>query len=141
MTERDGRWYGRGTADNKGQHSVNLGALEAVLAVRGALGFNCKYLIEMGEESGSPGLEAICGSMRRSSRPMSSSAPTAASRARPTDDLPGRPCGISFEVAIEARKDFQHSGNWAGSWRIPASSSAMRSRRSWTGAAASSCRR
>ncbi len=35
MTERDGRWYGRGTADNKGQHAVNLAALEAVMAVRG----------------------------------------------------------------------------------------------------------
>ncbi len=55
MTERDGNWYGRGTADNKGQHSINIAAIEAVLAVRGALGFNLKYLIEMGEESGSRG--------------------------------------------------------------------------------------
>ena len=28
------RWYGRGTADNKGQHTINLTALEQVLAVR-----------------------------------------------------------------------------------------------------------
>ena len=27
LTERDGRWYGRGIADNKGQHSVNIEAL------------------------------------------------------------------------------------------------------------------
>ena len=32
LTERDGRWYGRGTVDNKGQHALNLSALEAVLA-------------------------------------------------------------------------------------------------------------
>jgi len=28
------RWYGRGTADNKGQHSINLCALEQVLRAR-----------------------------------------------------------------------------------------------------------
>lgn len=54
MSERNGRWYGRGTADNKGQHSVNMAALKAVLETRGRLGFNAKYLIEMGEERGSP---------------------------------------------------------------------------------------
>src|ERR1700692_2446294 len=31
------RIYGRGTADNKGQHSVNIAALAAVLQERGAL--------------------------------------------------------------------------------------------------------
>ncbi len=29
------RWYGRGTADNKGQHVLNLAALEQVIAARG----------------------------------------------------------------------------------------------------------
>ena len=53
LTERDGRWYGRGIADNKGQHSVNIEAMAMVLAERGRLGFNAKYLIEMGEETGS----------------------------------------------------------------------------------------
>ena len=37
LTERDGRWYGRGIADNKGQHSVNMQALANVLAERGRL--------------------------------------------------------------------------------------------------------
>ena len=54
------RWYGRGTADNKGQHSLNLAALAQVLAARGSLGFNVKVLLEMGEETGSPGLRALC---------------------------------------------------------------------------------
>ncbi|MBP0652351.1 M20/M25/M40 family metallo-hydrolase, partial [Mycobacterium tuberculosis] len=54
------RWYGRGTADNKGQHSINIAALAAVMAERGGtLGFNAKILIEMGEEAGSPGLRAL----------------------------------------------------------------------------------
>lgn len=60
LTPRDGRWYGRGIADNKGQHSVNMEAMRSVLATRGKLGFNAKYLIEMGEETGSPGLRELC---------------------------------------------------------------------------------
>src|SRR5215210_7829360 len=60
LTERDGRWYGRGVVDNKGQHAINIAALGAVLEARGRLGFNAKYLIEMGEEVGSPGLRELC---------------------------------------------------------------------------------
>jgi hypothetical protein len=59
-TEQD-RWYGRGTADNKGQHTINLAALEHVLAARGGrLGFNLKILIETSEETGSQGLGEFC---------------------------------------------------------------------------------
>jgi len=51
-TARDGdRLYGRGTADNKGQHTINMAALKAALAARGALGFNVKFMIETGEET------------------------------------------------------------------------------------------
>ena len=38
--------YGRGTADNKGQHSINIGALSAILKTRGNLGFNSKIIID-----------------------------------------------------------------------------------------------
>ena len=31
LTDRNGRWYGRGVADNKGQHQINMEALRAVL--------------------------------------------------------------------------------------------------------------
>ena len=58
------RIYGRGTADNKGQHSINIAALAATLAERGGagahLGFNTRILIEMGEEVGSVGLRELC---------------------------------------------------------------------------------
>ena len=54
LTEEGDRWYGRGTADNKGQHALNLSALEAVLAERGGkLGFNLKLVLETCEERGS----------------------------------------------------------------------------------------
>ena len=54
------RIYGRGTADNKGQHTINIAALGAVLQTRGSLGFNSKILIETGEEMGSLGLRELC---------------------------------------------------------------------------------
>ena len=54
------RMYGRGTADNKGQHTINIAALACVLEERGALGFNSTILIETGEETGSPGLADFC---------------------------------------------------------------------------------
>ena len=60
LEKRDGRWYGRGSADNKGQHTINLAALQAVLETRGELGFNAVLLIETGEETGSPGLREFC---------------------------------------------------------------------------------
>ena len=59
LTERDGRIYGRGVADNKGQHAINLAALGIVLAERGRLGFNARVLIETSEEIGSPGLREL----------------------------------------------------------------------------------
>jgi acetylornithine deacetylase/succinyl-diaminopimelate desuccinylase-like protein len=65
LVERDGNWYGRGAADNKGQHSVNLAALEQVYHARnGRLGFNCVWLCEMGEEISSPGLAAVCEQLK-----------------------------------------------------------------------------
>ncbi len=64
LTVEGDRLYGRGTADNKGQHSVNIAALAAVLAERGKLGFNVKLLIEMGEEVGSAGLRNCASSTR-----------------------------------------------------------------------------
>ncbi len=60
LTRRDDRWYGRGSADNKGQHVINLSALEAVIAERGGeLGYSIKLIVETGEESGSKGLSEI----------------------------------------------------------------------------------
>src|SRR5947207_607103 len=49
VTEKDGRYYGRGVVDNKGQHTINIAAQSAVLAERGKLDFNAKWLTEMGK--------------------------------------------------------------------------------------------
>jgi acetylornithine deacetylase/succinyl-diaminopimelate desuccinylase-like protein len=55
-TVRDGRLYGRGTADDKGQLYMHVKALEAHLAMGGSLPVNVVVLAEGEEEVGSPNL-------------------------------------------------------------------------------------
>ncbi len=55
-TERDGRIYARGSADDKGQLYMHVKALEAHLATRGSLPVNVVLLAEGEEETGSPNL-------------------------------------------------------------------------------------
>ena len=115
LTERDGRWYGRGIADNKGQHSVNMQAMANVLAERGRLGFNAKYLIEMGEETGSAGLRELCSEHRElfgADLLVASDGPRLRAD-RPTLFLGSRG-SFNFDLSIEARAGGHHSGNWGG---------------------------
>ncbi len=115
LTERDGRWYGRGVADNKGQHSVNMAAMAAVLAARGSLGFNSRYLIEMGEETGSPGLRELCAEHADAFNAdilIASDGPRL-SAARPTIFLGARGA-LSLDLTVNARAGGHHSGNWGG---------------------------
>ena len=110
------RWYGRGTADNKGQHTINLAAIEQVIAARGGrLGFNCKLLIEMGEEAGSPGLRAFAAAQRKALAAdvlIGSDGPRL-SADRPTVFLGSRGA-MNFELSVDLRAGGHHSGNWGG---------------------------
>jgi acetylornithine deacetylase/succinyl-diaminopimelate desuccinylase-like protein len=121
LTERGDRWYGRGVVDNKGQHVVNINALRAVLESRGKLGFNAKYLIEMGEEAGSPGLRELCAEQKelfRSDVLIGSDGPRLNAE-RPTVFL-GTRGGVTFDLSIVAREGGHHSGNWGGILSDPA---------------------
>jgi acetylornithine deacetylase/succinyl-diaminopimelate desuccinylase-like protein len=121
LTEAGNRWYGRGVVDNKGQHAINIDALEAVLETRGRLGFNAKYLIEMGEEVGSPGLREVCAEHKERLR---ADALIASDGPRLTEDRPtvflGSRGGVNFDLWIDARDGGRHSGNWGGLLSNPA---------------------
>ena len=116
------RVYGRGTADNKGQHSINLAALRAVREARGGrLGFNAKFIIETAEEIGSPDLRRTCEGLRDELSAdlfLASDGPRL-SADRPTIFL-GCRGGIRIQLDVNLREGGHHSGNWGGVLANPA---------------------
>ena len=118
----DNRVYGRGTADNKGQHSINLSALRAVREARGGrLGFNAKFIVETGEEIGSPDLRQVCEQLRdelAADQFLASDGPRLAAD-RPTIFL-GCRGGIRIHLDVNLRDGSHHSGNWGGVLANPA---------------------
>ena len=119
---RDGeRLYGRGTADNKGQHTINLAALKAALDARGGrLGFNVTMLFETGEETGSPGLQAFCEAQREA---LAADVLIASDGPRQGRDIPTLFLGsrgvANFDLTLNLRDSGHHSGNWGGLLRNP----------------------
>jgi acetylornithine deacetylase/succinyl-diaminopimelate desuccinylase-like protein len=109
------RLYGRGAADNKGQYSVNIAAIATVLKMRGALGFNVKLIVEMGEELGSPGLRELCHTRREALAAdvlVASDGPRLSAE-RPTLFLGSR--GVArVRLVLHLREGAHHSGNWGG---------------------------
>jgi cysteinylglycine-S-conjugate dipeptidase len=59
LTERDGRWYGRGAADCKGNIVMHLTVLRALKQLHGAFPCGVKLICEGSEEQGTGGLEAF----------------------------------------------------------------------------------
>jgi acetylornithine deacetylase/succinyl-diaminopimelate desuccinylase-like protein len=121
-TRAGNRVYGRGTADNKGQHSINMAALRAVREARGGkLGFNAKFIIETGEEIGSPDLPDVCKQLRdelKADLLLASDGPRLSAE-RPTLFL-GCRGGIRIHLDVDLREGGHHSGNWGGVLANPA---------------------
>jgi acetylornithine deacetylase/succinyl-diaminopimelate desuccinylase-like protein len=117
ITARDGdRLYGRGTADNKGQHTINMAALDAVRQERGGrLGFNAKFMIETGEEAGSKGLAELVAAHKSDFAAdvlVASDGPRVKPE-RPTMTL-GCRGALNFDLVCDLREGGHHSGNWGG---------------------------
>jgi acetylornithine deacetylase/succinyl-diaminopimelate desuccinylase-like protein len=115
LSERDDRFYGRGTADNKGQHWINIAALRTVIETRGRLGFNVTLLLESDEEMGSRGLGAFCAAQRDllAADVLIASDGPRLDPAHATVVLGSR--GLqNFRLRVALRDGAHHSGNWGG---------------------------
>ena len=125
VSEVGDKIYGRGTADNKGQHLVNLMALLAVFEIREAagqgFGFNLKIVLEMGEETGSPGLAEF---FRMHALDLKADVLIASDGPRLQAETPtifmGSRGGLSFDLRLDLREGAHHSGNWGGLLADPA---------------------
>lgn len=120
LRDEGDRWYGRGTADNKAQHSINISALGIVLATRGRLGFNSTILLETGEEIGSPGLREFC---EQHTAELKADVLIGSDGPRLHRDRPlvmgGTRGVINFDLTVDLRPGGHHSGNWGGLLRNP----------------------
>jgi acetylornithine deacetylase/succinyl-diaminopimelate desuccinylase-like protein len=112
---RDGRLYGRGSADNKGQHLAQLLAVESLLATRGELPCTVRVLLDGEEEIGSPNLEELVAAERRrlaADLVIWSDGPVDASGGwRLVLGVRGV---ASFELRAAGASRPLHSGNWGG---------------------------
>jgi acetylornithine deacetylase/succinyl-diaminopimelate desuccinylase-like protein len=122
LTEEGDRWYGRGSADNKGQHALNLSALEAVLAERnGKLGFSLKLVLETCEERGSIGLRDFVAAHKDD---LAADVLIGSDGPRVTPDMPTIATGTRgtyhFDLVVDLRLGGVHSGHWGGLTTDPA---------------------
>jgi acetylornithine deacetylase/succinyl-diaminopimelate desuccinylase-like protein len=112
---RDGRLYGRGGADNKGQHLAQLLAMESLLATRGELPCTVKVLLDGEEEIGSPNLAGFAARERErlaADLVVWSDGPVdAAGGWRLVFGVRGI---ASFELRARGANRSLHSGNWGG---------------------------
>src|SRR5690606_5357919 len=77
--------------------------------------FNCKLLIETGEETGSPGLRLLCEQEKAalSADLLLASDGPRLQPGRPTIFLGARG-NFNFDMWLDLREGAHHSGNWGG---------------------------
>lgn len=119
---RDGdKLYGRGTADNKIQHLINIKALELLIREKGRLGFNARIILEMAEETGSFGLREFFTANRER---LTADVLIASDGPRLAIDTPtmfmGSRGGMSIDLMVNLRDGDHHSGNFGGLLADPA---------------------
>ena len=112
LTERDGRWYGRGTADCKGNIVMHLAALRALGS---EVPVNLKLVVEGSEEQGTGGLEAFVVDhpdlLRADAILVCDTGNAAVGRPAATVSLRGM---VNVVVRVEALSSEVHSGMFGG---------------------------
>jgi len=112
LTEKDGRWYGRGTADCKGNILMHLMALRALGE---DVPVNLKLVVEGSEEQGTGGLEAFvvdnADLLRADAILVCDTGNAAVGQPAATVSLRGM---VNVVVTVEALASEVHSGMFGG---------------------------
>lgn len=118
---RDGRLWGRGTADDKGQVHTHLAAVESLFAVRGSLPINVKFIVEGEEEGGSEHTEGL---IRGLSEKLACDAVIVSDSPMFAEGYPSICVGLRGlaygEVIVDGPRGDLHSGSFGGGVANPA---------------------
>jgi acetylornithine deacetylase/succinyl-diaminopimelate desuccinylase-like protein len=117
---REGKLYGRGSVDDKGQVLMHIAALEAHLRVRGALPINVKVVIEGEEEIGSPSFEPF---LARERARLACDVVVVSDTAVFAEDVPSLTVSlrglVHWELTVHGPATDLHSGYYGGVVRNP----------------------
>ncbi len=112
---REGRMWGRGVVDDKGQVWIHVKAIEAFLETVGALPINLKLVVEGEEEIGSVNLEAL---MTEKAKDLAADVVCVSDTAMFGRGIPSLCVGLRglvyMEVIVEGPRQDLHSGSFGG---------------------------
>jgi acetylornithine deacetylase/succinyl-diaminopimelate desuccinylase-like protein len=112
---RDGKIYGRGAVDDKGQVLMHVAAIEAHMRTRGRLPINIKVVVEGEEEIGSPNFD---GALERYRDLIRADVAVISDTAVFAEDVPSLTTSVRglvhWEVAVHGPADDTHSGYYGG---------------------------
>jgi acetylornithine deacetylase/succinyl-diaminopimelate desuccinylase-like protein len=119
-TVRDGKIFGRGAVDDKGQVLMHLAAIEAHMRTRGRLPINVKVIVEGEEEIGSPSFAAA---LERYREKFDADVVVISDTAVFAEDTPSLTTSVrglvTWEVAVHGPSEDLHSGYYGGVIRNP----------------------
>ena len=119
-TVRDGKIYGRGSVDDKGQVLMHFAALEAHLRTRGRLPVNVRVIVEGEEEIGSPNFEAA---LERYRDLFAADVAIISDTAVFAEDVPSLTTSVrglvNWEITVHGPAADTHSGYYGGILRNP----------------------
>jgi acetylornithine deacetylase/succinyl-diaminopimelate desuccinylase-like protein len=117
---RDGKIFGRGAVDDKGQVVMHLAAVDAHMRARGRLPINLKIVVEGEEEIGSPNFDAA---VERHREEFAADVAVISDTAVYSEDVPSLTTSlrglVHWEITVDGPAQDTHSGYYGGVIRNP----------------------